>query len=250
MIVYMKSKEEIELFEKAGKIASNILSELIQNAKPGKSTLDLDKIAQDRCAELDVKPVFLGYHGFPAAICASVNDTLVHGIPNETPLKELDFVSIDIGVSFDGFIGDTARTVRIGKDSHPMLEACKGSLDQAILEAVPGNKLNDISKVIQKVAKDSGYSIPLGYGGHGIDKDKLHAEPFVSNIYNPYYDMTLRSGMVFAIEPMLINSTNGKTAVNGEDGWSVVASANTAHFEHTIAITDDGPIVLTEQEKV
>ena len=247
MIIYMKSKEEIAAFKEVGGIASKILKELMSSAKPGVSTKVLDELAIRLCKENEVNPIFLGHQGFPAAICTSKNKVLVHGVPDDVPLKEEDLLSIDIGVERDGYIGDTAKTVCVGVDELDIAIQCNKALMAAIDKAVAGNKLNDVAKVIVSAAKSCGYTIPMNYGGHGIDRYKLHSDPFVSNYPLHYHDLTLRVGMVFAIEPMFIYSKNNSTKVSDENGWSVIANGPSAHCEHTIAITESGAIVLTEE---
>lgn len=249
MLVFLKDKKEIEGFAKAGKIAGNILAELLGLVEPGVTTGELDRIARRRCEERGVRPVFLGYEGFPAAICASVNEVLVHGVPDDRPLEEGDLVSIDIGVDLDGFIGDTASTVAVGLPSvrdMSMLKHCGAALNYGIDAARPGNRLGDIGAAISK--ERGKFKVVVNYGGHGVSRGKLHAEPFVSNDDLAGEGVKLRPGMVIAIEPMLVSGEDnqGKTA---DDGWTVVLSDGRAvHCEHTIAITENGPLVLTERE--
>ena len=241
MIVYLKSNEEIEGFKIAGQITGEVLSAVLSKIEPGISTEQLNQVALSECKKRNVKPAFLGQYDFPAAICASVNKCLVHGLPNSRPLAEGDLVSIDLGINYNGFIGDSAETVVVGKEPSDIIINCRESLYNAIQKALPTNKLNDISKIISSSAR---YSIPLGYGGHGIDVDNLHSAPFVSN-FEEEDDISLYPGMIFAIEPMLIDGS--ETTVVSEDGFSVIADGLTAHCEHTIVITEDKPIILTER---
>ncbi|MFA5048772.1 MAG: type I methionyl aminopeptidase [Patescibacteria group bacterium] len=254
MIIDLKSDEEIEGFKKAGFETGRILNLLIYNAQVGWTGLDLDKIAREECEKIGAKPVFLNYRGFPAAICISKNITLVHGIPNEEPFKHGDLVSIDFGLSLDGFIGDTAKTVIIKSKQHNesfdcysnLLSDCRFALWKGIQQAIVGNHLSNISCAIETIAKEGKFKVPREYGGHGVSRNNLHSPPFIPNYYERNEEnITLRKGMVLAIEPMFIDGQNNKLIV-APDGWSVIAQGNTAHFEHTILITDKEPLVLTD----
>lgn len=254
MIVYLKTKEEIEGFKHAGKLAASIMTELIDLIRIGNTTNQINEKAIDLCDQHKVKPIFLGYGGFPAAICASVNDALVHGVPNDIPLVGEDLVSIDLGIDCEGFIGDTAVTIfpyRFdGRDNYcyshglAITNAGQNCLDAGISAARAGNKLSDIAKAIKKNQLD--YNLPDNYGGHGIDRHKLHAAPFVGNDPEHIeYDITLRPGMVLAIEPMLIDGSS-KTTI-AKDEWTVMADGPSVHFEHTVLITEADPVILTER---
>jgi len=249
MIVYLKTEEEIEGFKKAGEIAGLILHELLQAAKPGMTTLELDAMAREKCKEHGVEPTFLGHEGFPAAICASNNEVIVHGCPNDEKLKEGDALGIDLGVTLNGFIGDTAETIIVGGKGDPNVELlisdCRKALKSAIEKAVPGNKLNDISEVIHKGSKD--FKVITDYGGHGIDRNSMHATPFVPNKPDQHGDFSLRPGMVIALEPMY---AIGEPATSvADDEWSVAVSGKSAHCEHTVLVTESGPLVLTDRSK-
>lgn len=249
MLVYIKSQEEIEGFKEAGRITGKILNTLLENVDVGITTNKLDQIARTECERYKVIPTFLDYQGFPAAICSSVNNTLVHGIPTDVPLKRHDAISIDMGVTLDGFIGDTAETIQVGSPSQDydnLITACRNSLFFAIQKARAGNKLSEVSAEIQKVAKRNKYSVPIEYGGHGIDRNILHSDPFVPNTPDYENDVILRPGMVFAIEPMFIMG-NAKLKIAG-NGWDIVAEYGTAHCEHTILVTDSDPLILTYRE--
>lgn len=249
MIVYLKTKEEIEGFEKAGEIAGLILHELLKAVKPGVATSELDEMARQKCKEHNVEPTFLGYEGFPSAICASNNEVLVHGFPNDEKLKNGDVLSLDFGATLDGFIGDTAETIIVGKNKNSntdlLVNDCRNALKDAISKAIPGNKLSDVSRAVQKGTKD--FRIVTDYGGHGIDRYNMHSEPFVPNIPDIYNDVSLRPGMLIAIEPMYVMG-NPTTEVS-DDGWSVVVGGKSAHCEHTILITDGSPLILTDRSK-
>lgn len=244
MIIYIKSKEEIEGFKEAGKIAGTILNKLIEAVDVGVTTNDLDDLARQECSKNNVVPTFLNYRGFPGAICASTNNVLVHGIPNNDLLQKGDIISIDMGVTLDGFIGDTARTTVVAGQLD-INDLCRNILDKSLEKARAGNKLSDIS--LETFENRGTFSVPYQYGGHGINRFQLHADPFVANIPDYEDDLDLRPGIIIAVEPMLIDgsATQLKTA---ENGWDVVAPGITAHYEHTILITEDDPCILTRGE--
>jgi len=280
MIIHLKTQEEIEGFRRAGREAARILRVLLGKVYAGMTTANLDEIARLECQQIDAEPTFLNYNGFPAAICTSVNKVLVHGIPNSKKLEIDDLLSIDLGVTIDGFIGDVASTIRVPEHFRDSLAeikyvqnygpvygdlqdfynfahifvseiqlilACREALSRGIEKAVAGNKLSDISEAISKVANKHKLSMPIQYGGHGINRFVLHAQPFIPN--DPQLmeeDVTLYPGMVLAIEPMFIDSKSNRVEVIS-DGWSVVAQGNAAHCEHTIVVTDSDPLILTEE---
>lgn len=248
MIIYLKTEKEIERFKESGRITAKILQKVLDNVKIGITTLELDEIARQECKIQNVIPTFLGYKGFPAAICASNNNVLVHGIPNNSPLKYGDVLSIDFGAEIDGFIGDSAETIIVGDTNHNLKNACNLALNKSIIVAKDGNKLSDISTEIYNVAKSFGYSIPTKYGGHGIDRCFMHAPPFIPNIPNKELDFTLRAGMIIAIEPMFIMGNSNNTSVFS-DGWSVMTESISAHCEHTVLVGSDYGIALTERIK-
>lgn len=239
MIVYIKTKEEIEGFIEAGKVAGKILKKLINSVDVGITTNNLDEIARDEFKKHNAVPTFLNYQDYPATICASVNNVLVHGIPNDKPLKENDIISIDVGATIDGFIGDTAETTQIGnnKENQKLILECRKALAKSIKVARQGNKLSKIAEIVS----NTNYGIPEEYGGHGINRNELHADPYIPNIPDYENDIRLRKGMVIAIEPMFINGSNSIKS----SGWDIIATANTAHCEHTILVTEKEPIILT-----
>jgi len=251
MLIYIKNKKEIEGFKRAGAIAAKILSKLLDSTREGVTTQDLDIIARKECKTFGVKPMFLDYRGFPAAICTSTNKVMVHGTPDNNILKYGDLLSIDMGVDLDGYIGDTAETVVIGGCKEKIVDKCREALGYAIKQAIAGNRLNDIGAAVYKVAKKNKFAIPIGYGGHGINRNVLHADPFVPNAPDRIDEdnIKLRPGMVMALEPMFIEANSGETKVLKLDEWSVVAKGVTAHCEHTILITEGLPVILTEREK-
>ncbi len=233
---------------RAGSVVAQILLEISDLVKPGATTADLDLFAQTRTKELGAKPAFKGYHGFPATLCVSVNEEVVHGIPSKKRiLKDGDIVGIDFGVVLDGWFGDSARTFPVGKVSHEaekLLEITEKSLYLGIEQARPGNHLFDIGHAVQNFVESHGYSVVREFVGHGIGKS-LHEDPQVPNFGIRGKGMLLKPGMVLAIEPM-INAGKPEVRVLS-DGWTAVTvdKALSAHFEHTVAITEKGPEILT-----
>jgi methionyl aminopeptidase len=231
----------------AGKILAAVLEELRLSVKPGMKTKELDEIATRELARRGAKPSFKGYRGFPASLCASINDQIVHGIPGGTVMKEGDILSIDLGAVYDGFQADAAVTIGVGDVEPPareLMDATEGALQAGIAAARAGAKLGDISAAIQKYAEGRGYSVVREYTGHGIGR-QMHEEPQIANFGRPGTGPTLKKGMTLALEPML-NKGGWRTRVD-DDKWTVctVDGSLSAHFEHTIAITDDEPEVMT-----
>ncbi len=250
-MIVLKSKHEIELMRRAGHIVGMVLAEMRNVVRPGITTKELDSIAERIIVKAGAKPAFKGYAGFPATICASINEEIVHGIPSKKRvLKEGDIISVDVGSIYKGWYGDAAITLPVGKiseEAERLLEVTKGSLEAAISQAVPGNHLGDVSAAVQQYVESHGYSVIREYTGHGIGR-QLHEEPQVLNYGKPGTGVRLRPGMTMAIEPM-VSAGSYKTRVLG-DGWTVVTQDGslTAHFEHTIAITDDGTEILTKYD--
>lgn len=244
MIIQIKSPEEIQGFKNAGRLAAEIMSELIAFFPIARNTNQINTLAIELCEKNSVRPIFLGYSGFPAAICASANNAMVHGVPNNEPLVKGDVVSIDLGVESDGYIGDTAVTLVYGQGNIPLVECANESLDAGIKAARAGNKLSDISNAVSNCRGI--FSIPKNYGGHGIDRYRLHSDPFIAN--DKLFvgeDFKLRAGMVIAIEPMLIDGICENFIAN--DGWTVMAHGLAAHVEHSILVTSGEAYVLTER---
>jgi methionyl aminopeptidase len=252
MGIKIKDKDEINKIKNCGSIIAEVQKILIDSIQPGISTLELDKIAEDYTLSKGFVPAFKGYQEFPASICASINDEVVHGIPLKNRILEGgDIVSIDFGVFKDGFYADAAFTFPVGDiDDYArrLLEVTKGSLYAGISKAKPGNKLFDISKSIQNFVESNGFSVVRTYVGHGIGRD-LHEEPQIPNFVDESdtrnSSIDLIEGMVFAIEPM-VNVGNYEVTLS-RDNWTVLTKDGTlsAHFEHTVAITADGPLILT-----
>ena len=233
----------------AGKIVAEVLKILSEQAKPGMKTKELDTIAAGEVERLRAEPSFKGYRGFPATLCVSINDEIVHGIPGERVLCEGDILSLDFGAVYNGFQGDAAVTVGIGKvspEARQLMEAAEGSLKAGIAAACPGARLGDISAAIQNYAESRGYSVVREYTGHGIGRD-MHEEPQIPNFGLPGTGPVLREGMTLALEPML-NAGGWRTRVGG-DHWIVLTADGSlsAHFEHTIAITDAKAEVFTKR---
>ena len=247
--IQIKSRAQLEIMREAGLVVANTLSVLAAAAQPGVSTADLDRIAEAQIAAAGAVPSFKGYHGYPAVICTSVNEEIVHGIPD--PGKVLhagDVISIDCGAIVRGWHADAALTVGVGEitgELDRLLGACEQALWQGIAQARPGCRLTDISHAVETSSRAAGrYGIVEEYVGHGIGTE-MHMDPAVPNYGRPGHGPLLRAGMAVAIEPMLV--LGGRHTRQLADGWTVVSSDGTpaAHFEHTVAITDDGPWVLT-----
>lgn len=232
----------------AGKIVARTLDEIKQAVCPGVTTQELDDIAEKLIARQGAIPAFKGYHGFPACICASVNEEVVHGIPGLRKLKDGDIISIDVGAVINGYYGDSALTLPVGSvsaEAARLLEVTEESLYKGIEQAKDGNRLSDISHAVQSHVEAQGFSVVRDYVGHGIGSS-MHEEPQVPNFGRPGRGPRLRPGMTLAIEPMV--NTGGYEVRTLLDNWTVVTkdSSLSAHFEHTIAITDTGPEILTK----
>ena len=245
--IIIKSEREIAAMRQAGNVVARVLEVLKSQVKPGIKTKELDIITASELEKLGAKPSFKGYRGFPANLCVSVNDEIVHGIPGERVLVEGDIVSIDLGAIVKGFQGDAAITVGVGRisaEAEALIEATEGSLNAGISAAHPEAQLGDISAAIQQYAESRGYSVVREYTGHGIGRE-MHEEPQIPNFGLPGTGPVLKKGMTMALEPML-NIGDWRTRVS-RDHWTVLTadSSLSAHFEHTIAITDGEAEVLT-----
>jgi methionyl aminopeptidase len=250
MRVYQKSPEEIEKLYRANQAVRKTLDELEAATKPGVSTWELNEIADKMLKKLGAKSAFLGYMGYPAVLCTSVNEVVVHGIPRKDEiLEEGDVVGIDFGCFVDGFCGDSARTIPVGKatpEAMALLDATKTSLDLAIEQMKDGNRLGDIGWAVQGHVEKLGYSVVRSFVGHGIGR-AMHEDPQVPNYGSPGRGLRLKVGWVLAIEPM-VNA--GQPEVKTlEDRWTAVTvdGSISAHFEHSIAITENGPLVLSHR---
>lgn len=231
----------------AGRMVAEILEILREKASPGVTTRELDRLAESECIKRKAKPAFKGYGGFPFTICASPNEQVVHGFADETPLKEGDILSIDFGVIYGGFYGDAAITIPIGligQEKSRLLQATSRSLDLAIAVAVEGNRLSDISHTVQSYVEGEGFSVVREFVGHGIGR-QLHEAPQIPNFGPRGQGPRLKAGMTLAIEPMINAGSAGVRIL--DDGWTAVTidGRPSAHFEHTVAITEEGPLILT-----
>ena len=256
--IVAKTAEQLDAMEKAGRIVGLALQEVRAAAAPGKSTLDLDKVAETVIRDHEATPTFLGYQGFPGSICASVNEVVVHGIPNkETVLHEGDLVSIDCGATLHGWVGDSAWTFGVGEleaDVEKLNRATEWVLYEGLKAMVPGNRLTDVSHALERAtyAAEEKFGVELGivdgYGGHGIGRT-MHEDPYLANEGKPGRGPVIQEGSVLAIEPMLILGGEIDTEVLGDD-WTVVSidGAPASHWEHTVAATADGPRILTVRE--
>jgi methionyl aminopeptidase len=246
-LIIVKSLQEIELMRQAGRIVAGTLQELAGAVRPGITTIKLDALARQYIQKSGARPAFLGYHGFPATICTSLNEEVVHGIPGLRRLKAGDIISIDVGVFYKGYYGDAAATFPVGEVSplaKRLLEVTRESLYKGIEKAYPGNRLYDISAAIQTYVESRGFSVVRSYVGHGIGSE-MHEEPQVPNFGLPGKGPLLEAGMVLAIEPM-VNAGTWEVETLSDD-WTVVTKDRnlSAHFEHTVAIMQDGPDILT-----
>lgn len=246
-MIIIKSPQEIELMRQAGRVVAETLREMARAVKPGLTTMQLDLLARHCIEKLQAEPAFLGYHGFPATICASLNEEVVHGIPGSRRLKNGDIVSIDVGARFKGYYADAAASFPVGEVSplaRRLLEVTRESLYQGIAKAITGNHLYDISAAVQDHVEKAGFSVVREYVGHGIGSE-LHEEPQIPNFGSPGRGPSLESGMVLAIEPMV--NAGGWEVETKNDQWTVVTKDGSlsAHFEHTVAILPDGPEILT-----
>ena len=246
-MIKLKNNHEIDLMRKAGRIVAETLLIVEDNIKPGITTAELNRIAEEFIIKSGAKPSFKGLYGFPASLCISVNDEVVHGIPGEYILRDGDIVSIDCGACFNGFNGDAARTFPVGDisiDAEKLIEVTKNSFFEGIKFAQAGNRLTDISYEIQNYVEASGFSVVRDYVGHGIGRS-VHEDPEVPNFGKPGRGPKLVEGMVLAIEPM-VNAGNYKVKTL-KNKWTVVTSDRSlsAHYENTVAILPDGPDILT-----
>lgn len=242
-----KSKKELEKMRAAGRLVGQVLAELRKMVKPGVTTLEVDYAAEKMIRDAGALPTFKGYNGFPFSICASVNEQIVHGFPSAYELKEGDIFSIDCGATLQGYVGDTATTVPVGEvdeEKLKLIQITDECLERAIQQCRPGNHLGDIGWAVQQHAEANGYSVVRDYVGHGIGR-RMHEDPQIPNYGRPGLGPKIKAGYVFAVEPM-VNQGTHFTKVLG-DGWTVVTvdGKPSAHAEHTIAITEDGPEVLT-----
>jgi methionyl aminopeptidase len=246
-MIVCKSPSELETMHRAGLVVWDVLDSLRRMVKPGMTTMELDQFAERRAVEQQARPAFKNYRGYPASLCTSVNDQVVHGIPSDRRLREGDILSLDFGVELGGYYADAALTVPVGAirpELEKLLDVTRVSLDKAIDNVRPGHRLGEVSSSVQEWVERYGFSIVREFVGHGIGT-RMHEEPNVPNYGDPAKGPKLQEGMVFAIEPM-VNAGKADVRVL-EDRWTAVTSdgSYSAHFEHTVAVTASGPWILT-----
>lgn len=252
MAITIKSKDELKIMREAGRVVAETLQLLVSMVKPGTNVLELDEAVRREYERRRVVPTFLGYppgsrRPFPATVCVSINDEIVHGIPRDYEMQDSDIVSIDLGATYKGYVGDAAVTVVCGaatNGSKKLVDACEQSLQEGIKQVRPGNRIGDIAHAIQSYAESNGYSVVREYVGHGVGR-RMHEDPQVPNYGLPGTGFKLKPGLVIAIEPML-NVGDWHTKVDS-DTWTIrtMDGSLSAHFEHTVAVTPDGAEVLT-----
>ena len=250
-MIILKNERELEIMRAAGAIAQTVLDEVSEFIQPGMTTRQIDEFAAGRIKSYGAKSAFLGYRKFPCHLCISVNEQVVHGLAGDRRVEFGDIISLDVGVVFNGFIGDTARTVAAGGcdvAAQRLMDVTEQALYAGIAQAVPGNRVTDISRSIQKYVEGHGYSVVREYVGHGVGRT-MHEEPQVPNYVDAKCNQKLRPGMTIAIEPM-VNAGRSDTKVLN-DGWTVVTKDGqlSAHFEHTVLITEAEPEILTCRAK-
>ena len=246
-MIIRKSPREIEQMAKAGAVVARTHELMREHVRPGVATEELDRIAEEFIRSEGGVPTFKGYRGYPAALCISRNDMVVHGIPGRDALAEGDVVAIDVGVTLGGFVADSAWSYAVGEiseEAQRLLEVCEASLYAGIEQARIGNRIGDIGAAVQHVTEDAGYSVVRSLVGHGVGRD-MHEEPQIPNFGSPGRGPLLAEGMTLAIEPMI--TAGGAEVVLLDDRWSIVTEDGSlsAHFEHTVAVTEEGPRILT-----
>lgn len=246
-MIILKSRQEIEKMRKSNVLVAAILEELKKKIRPGVKTIELDRLSEEMALKRGARPAFKGYRGYPYSLCTSVNSEVVHGMPSERELKEGDIVSLDFGILNDGYYGDAAVTVPVGEiapAAKRLLRITEEALYRGIAEVRAGNRIGDISAAIQGHAEAAGFSVVRDLVGHGIGKN-LHEDPHVPNYGSSGRGIELKAGMVFAIEPMVNEGTYRVDILR--DGWTVVTADGklSAHFEHSVAITENGPVILS-----
>jgi methionyl aminopeptidase len=251
-VISLKSAREIEIMRRANAIVAEVLEELKARVAPGVTTLELDACAEELTLKRNAIPAFKGYNVagriYPCCLCASINDEIVHGIPSKRALREGDIIGLDYGVIYEGYYGDSAITVGVGRvneTAQRLMDVTEQSLYKGIEQLQDGKRLGDLGSVVQRIAESAGFSVVRAFVGHGIGK-KLHEEPPVPNYGEPDRGLRLKEGMVLAIEPM-VNAGSHEVEIK-EDGWTAVTKDGSlaAHFEHSVAITRNGPYILSQ----
>ena len=248
-MIIRKSPAEIDQMEQAGRVVVETLELLGEHVRPGVTTQDLDELAEEFIRSQGGVPTFKGYRGYPASICTSPNDMVVHGIPGPYTLREGDVLSVDVGVTLGGFVGDSAYTFAVGEisdEAQRLLDTCQAALAAGIDHARAGNHLSDIGHAVQRVTEDAGFSVVRSLVGHGVGRS-MHEDPQIPNFGDPGSGPLLQGGMTLAIEPMI--NAGGPGVYLHEDEWSISTDDGSlsAHFEHSVAVTDDGPRILTRR---
>jgi methionyl aminopeptidase len=251
-VIVRKSAAEIETMARAGSVVAEAIALIGEHVRPSVTTKELDTLAEEFIRSHGGVPTFKGYRGYPASVCLSPNDMVVHGIPGSYALREGDVLSVDVGVTLDGFVADSAYTFAVGAitdEGQRLLDACRAALDAGIDQAVAGNRVGDISAAVQEAAESRGFSVIRSLVGHGVGR-QMHEEPQIPNFGQPGRGPRLEAGMTLAIEPMI--AAGSPEIYVHEDEWSISTSDGslTAHFEHTVAVTDNGPRVLTAPAEV
>jgi methionyl aminopeptidase len=246
-VIVRKSQQEIERMAAAGRVVADTLTAIGERARPGVTTAELDALADELIRSQGGEPTFKGYKGYPAAICTSPNDMVVHGIPGPYALADGDVLSVDVGVTLDGFVADSAYTFAIGEispEAERLLEVCQAALAAGIDQCRSGGRLSDIGHAIQSVTEEAGFSVVRSLVGHGVGRS-MHEDPQIPNFGEPGRGPVLAEGMTFAIEPMI--NAGGAEVILHDDRWSISTADRSlsAHFEHTVAITEAGPRILT-----
>ena len=250
MAIILKTKKDLKSMKAANNVVVRVLKEMKKIARPGMTTMDLEKKARKILKEENAKSAFLGYRGYPAVLCTSVNEEVVHGIPSDKKnLIEGDILSIDFGAVVDGYVGDAAITFPIGQvddEKKKLIKVTEECLARAVEKMVPGNHLSDIAKAVESHAVENNFSVVYQFVGHGIGRS-MHEDPQVPNCGRPRPDNKLLKGMVLAIEPM-VNAGVPDVKVSSEDGWTAVTADErpSAHFERSVAVTEDGPYILSD----
>lgn len=250
--ILIKTPDEINLMQEANQIVAEVLCLMQDSVEPGISTFELDQMAEALCRKRNSVPAFKGYHGFPSSLCVSINEEVVHGIPSrKRRLRKGDILSVDFGVQYKGFFGDSAITIAVGKvkkEIHHLLNTTQKSLEAGIEQVIIGNRINDISRAVQECVEAEGFSIVRQFVGHGIGCS-LHEGPEIPNYVQGMQTPRLIEGMVIAIEPMVNVGTHKVKVLR--DGWTVITNDKkpSAHFEHSVAVTADGPLILSSRHK-
>ncbi len=248
-MIVRKSAAEIARIAAAGRVLADCIDALAEAVRPGVSTGELDRLAESFIRERGGVPTFLGYRGFPRSICASPNDMVVHGIPGKTRVTDGDLLSLDVGVTLDGYVADSAVSLAVGTvgaEARRLMDVTRESLEAGLAECRAGRRLGDVSHAVQEVVEDAGFSVVRSLVGHGVGRT-MHEDPQIPNYGEPGRGPRLEEGMVFAIEPMV--NAGGYEVYVADDGWSIYTSDGSlsAHFEHTVAVTREGPKVLTRR---